>query len=114
MNVQLIRQRFRAGKIKREITILRTDMSQTMITDLKRITFSAIEKSETLTEISSDIKNQMESRHGGQWNCFIFSFFGNFAVSRVIGKYITYELAELTITVFQATNEIISETTRKI
>jgi hypothetical protein len=104
MNVELIRERFRTGKIKRQITILRTDMSQTMITDLKRITFSAIEKSETLTEISSDLKNQMESKYGGQWNCFIFSFFGNLAVSRVIGKYITYELAELTITLFQTAN----------
>jgi hypothetical protein len=104
MNVPLIRQRFRTARIKREITILRTDMSQTMITDLKRITFSAIEKCETLTEISSEIKSQMESRYEGQWNCFIFSFFGNFAVSRVVGKYITYELAELTITVFQTAN----------
>jgi len=103
LNLELLRQRFRSGRIKRQITILRSDMKQTMISDLKRITFSAVEKAETLTGISSDIKNQMESKYGGHWQCFIFSYFGNFGIHHSVGNYISFELAELTITVFQAT-----------
>lgn len=102
LNVNQMKNRFRNGKIKRVINILRTDMKQSMISDVKKIVFSAIERSESLTNISSELKTQMEKRYPGKWQTFIFAYFGVFGIEHLSGTFISFDLDNLTITLFQA------------
>ncbi|CAG2109170.1 unnamed protein product, partial [Medioppia subpectinata] len=103
LSVQTMRQRFKSGKIKREIQILRTDMKQSMIADVKKITFAAVDKSDTLTAVSSEIKTQMEKRYPQHmWQCFIFGYFGVFGIHHTCGTFISFDVGQLTVTLFQA------------
>ncbi|XP_054153477.1 uncharacterized protein LOC128952157 isoform X2 [Oppia nitens] len=106
LNVQTMRKRFKNGKIKREIQILKTDMKQSMISDVKKITFAAIEKSETLTALSSEIKTHMEKRYPERkWQCFMFGYFGVFGIHHTCGSFISFDVGQLTVTLFQASND---------
>ncbi|CAG2170008.1 unnamed protein product [Oppiella nova] len=103
-NAQSLKHRFKNGKIKREIQILRTDMKQSMISDVKKITFAAIEKSDTLAAISTEIKTQMEKRYPEHmWQCFIHCYFGVFRIHHTCGTFISFEVGgQLTVTLFQS------------
>ena len=77
-------------------------MKQSMISDVKKITFSAIEKSDTLTEMSSELKKQLAKRYPGKWQCFVFTYFGVFGIEHTCGSFISFDLDSITVTLFQA------------
>lgn len=102
LNVPQLRQRLLNGKIRRDIKILRTDMKQSMISDVKKITFSAIERSDSLTEVCNELKTGMEKRYSGRWQCFVFAYFGVFGIEHTCGSFVSFDVDCLTITLFQA------------
>ncbi|XP_054169325.1 uncharacterized protein LOC128966501 [Oppia nitens] len=93
---------FKCGKISSELNIIETDMNDHMITDVKEITFNAIEKSNNLYDISYEIRTQMDKRYDNhKWQCIDCAYFGSFSISKRDGSYITYKVADLQITLFQ-------------
>ncbi|CAG2117141.1 unnamed protein product, partial [Medioppia subpectinata] len=101
LDVPLMRRRVRDGKIQAKIRVFDTDMTESMIKYVENITFTALKKHKTLKSIAGEVKTKMDEEYGGHWNCFAHNF-GDYCLNRKDKTFISFDVDELKITVFQA------------
>ncbi len=63
-------------------------MDVDMISDVKDITFDAIEKSKSLIELSNELRIQMKKNYPGKWQTFLYAHFGAFSIIKKSSTYI--------------------------
>ncbi|XP_054155340.1 uncharacterized protein LOC128953840 [Oppia nitens] len=108
LNVDQLRKRLRNGKLKREIQIVKTNMTHSMISMVNEIIFAAIDKSvETIAGLASEMKYRMDRQYpAGKWHCFMYEkSFGGYNIHPKHDSLITFEVADLKVTLFQAIND---------
>ncbi|CAG2169304.1 unnamed protein product [Oppiella nova] len=101
LDVPLLRRRVRDGKIVAKIQIFDTDMSDSMIKFVETVTFVALRKHKTMRLIAGEVKSKMDAEYSGQWNCFAHNF-GDYCVNKKEKTFISFDVDELKITLFQA------------
>ena len=77
-----------------------------MIDFIKKTTFEATAKLDTLREILCYIQKGLGDKYGGQWYCMAYSM-GAFPMKRIKGYFIEFLLLDIKFTIFQINDWIV-------
>ena len=76
-------------------------MASAKVDMVQKMIFATIEKSRSLKAIVSMLQSKLELEFGGQWQCFAHNF-GDYCIHKREGTFISFDLDELKLTLFQA------------